>query len=124
MKKTIRSIAIYSLLITIISHSFLFLLAIIFSYNSFKISIIHTYHGILFFYNYFMNFLFDYDNIAIGITISAISDYCLCLFCLTVLTKLSGKTIRWYTAIISFFIIELLKIAVMSVLLSQQTSSL
>lgn len=124
MKKTLKSILLYSLLITLIIHSFLFLLAIILSDNSYNISAIQTYHGILFFCNFFMNFVFDYDNIAIGITISIIFDYCLSILILTFLIKLSGKTPKWYTALAAFFILAIVKFASMSALLSHEISSL
>lgn len=118
-KKTPKKmILFYSLLFVIISHSSLIVLSIIFSHNSHKVSAIQTYHGISFFYNFFMNFLFDYDNIALGIIISIVFDYFLYAALLSTLRQLNLKIIKWYTIIIACVIFVLIKISLLGVFLS------
>ncbi|HQE58827.1 MAG TPA: hypothetical protein PLA54_06480 [Spirochaetota bacterium] len=111
-KKTPKKmILFYSLLFVIISHFSLIVLSIIFSNNSHKVSTIQTYHGILYFYNFFINFLFDYDNIALGISASIILDYLICAALLLSLRQLTSKIVKWYAIIIACVIFVLIKIA-------------
>ncbi len=115
---TKKMILFYSLLFVSISHSLLFIVSIIFSHNSHKVSVIQTYHGILFFYNSFINFIFDYDNIAIGISASIILDYFIFVALLLSLRQFTSKIVKWYTIIIACVIFILIKIALVGAFLT------